>query len=184
MSLKQDPTACRCVIIADMTADSPSETTGSPPAGTTDTVPAGGIWVALQVLAATAVLATAVLGPRPRRGAGVRLLAAAALAAAGVVTVLRARRSLGPAFSVFPRPVPGAPLTRSGPYAHIRHPMYAGVLAQGLAATLAGSPWALVPAGGLAVILDRKAAREERALAVAHPDAPPGPRWRFLPGVR
>lgn len=146
--------------------------------------PRGDRWVVLQVIAFAAVIAVAILGPTPRPGIRWRRGAALVIAIAGVATVLRARRELGAAFSVFPRPVAGASLTRGGLYGRIRHPMYAGVMAQALAASLAGSPCALVPSTALAVILDRKAATEEHALATAHPGAPAGPRWRFLPGVR
>ena len=65
--------------------------------------------------------------------------------------------------------------------------MYAGLIAQATAVGVAGSPWALVPAGALAVMLDRKAAGEEALLDAAHPGFAgyrARTRWRFLPGLR
>jgi len=149
--------------------------------------PRGAGWVALQVLAGAAVIVVAAAGPRPARLRRVRRVCAMILGAAGAVVVLRARRDLGDAFSVFPRPTQDAQLATGGMYGRVRHPMYTGVLAQAAATALAGSPWAFLPAGALAVILDRKAAYEERALARAHPDAAHAlraTRWRFVPGLR
>jgi len=147
----------------------------------------GGAWVALQIGAGLAVVVLGVAGPRPRRARGVRRIAALLLAAAGAGIVMSARRDLGDAFSVFPRPRPGAPVAEDGAYRLVRHPMYTGVVAQATAVGIAGSPWALVPAGVLAVILDRKAASEEGLLDAAHPDFAryrTRTRWRFVPGLR
>lgn len=146
--------------------------------------PRGDRWVLLQFIAFAAVLVTAAIGPQPRRGRRIRRVLALAVATAGVATVLRARRDLGDAFSVFPRPVAGAPRVNGGLYGRIRHPMYAGVMAQALAASVAGSPCALVPSAALGLILDHKARIEEQSLDAAHPGTPVGPHWRFVPGVR
>ncbi len=147
----------------------------------------GGIWVALQICAGLAVVVVGVVGPRPRRARGVRRIAALVLAAGGAAIVMGARKDLGDAFSVFPRPRPGAQVAERGAYRLVRHPMYTGLVAQATAVGIAGSPWALVPAGVLAVILDRKAAGEEAMLDAAHP-AFAGyrtrTRWRFAPGLR
>lgn len=147
----------------------------------------GDVWVALQFCAAAAVVVLGVLGPQPRRGRRLRRAGALVLAAAGIATVLSARRDLGPAFSVFPRPRPGAPVAEDGAYRVVRHPMYAGVIAQATAVGVGGSPWALVPAGALAVILDRKAAGEEALLDAARPEFAryrARTRWRLVPGLR
>jgi protein-S-isoprenylcysteine O-methyltransferase Ste14 len=114
-------------------------------------------------------------------------MAALLLWAAGIAVVTSARRDLGDAFSVFPRPRPEAPVAEAGAYRLVRHPMYAGLVAQATAVGVAGSPWALVPAGALAVVLDRKAASEEALLEAAHPDFGGyrgRTRWRFIPGLR
>jgi protein-S-isoprenylcysteine O-methyltransferase Ste14 len=143
--------------------------------------------VAAQVVAGLAVLATAAAGPHPRRMRRTRRLIAVTLGVAGVVIVLSARRTLGEAFSIFPRPTGDGALHTAGPYRVVRHPMYTGVIAHALAASMAGSPWALIPAGALAVILDRKAGIEETALAERYPGYDAyrrRTRWRVVPGIR
>ena len=130
----------------------------------------GGAWVALQVCTGLAVLVAGGAGPQPRRGRRLRRSTALLLAGVGIGTVISARRDLGDAFSVFPRPRPGAPVADRGAYRVVRHPMYAGLLAQAAAVGIAGSPWALAPTGALAIILDRKAAGEEAMLDAAHAD--------------
>jgi len=147
----------------------------------------GGVWVALQICAAVAVVVLGVVGPQPRRARRLRRAAALILAAAGIATVMTARRDLGAAFSVFPRPRPETPVAEDGAYRVVRHPMYAGLVAQATAVGVGGSPWALVPAGALAVILDRKAAGEEALLDAARPGFAgyrARTRWRFVPGLR
>lgn len=86
-----------------------------------------------------------------------------------------------------PRPLPGVPLARGGPYRLVRHPMYTAVLLAALGASAAGSPWAFVPTAALALVLDRKASREEQWLNEAHSDYAAlcaRVRWRFVPGLR
>ncbi len=149
--------------------------------------PRGTGWVVLQVVLGAAVVAVAAAGPRPEHLPRTRRAVAIVLGAAGAALTLRARRDLGDAFSVFPRPTGDADRVTVGMYGRVRHPMYTGVLAQAAATALAGSSWAFVPAGALAVVLDRKAAYEERALARMHPGTPPAhdaPGWRFVPGIR
>jgi protein-S-isoprenylcysteine O-methyltransferase Ste14 len=145
------------------------------------------MWVILQVVAGLAVVLVGAFGPRPRRARRLRRAIGLVVGAFGIVAIMTARRDLGDAFSVFPRPVPGAPVAEGGAYRVVRHPMYAGVLTQAAAVSVAGSPWALLPTGALAVILDRKAAREEERLELAHPGFAgyrTRTRWRLLPGVR
>ena len=147
----------------------------------------GDIWVVLQVLAGLAVLVVGACGPRPRRARRLRRTAGLVLGIFGVVAIMTARRNLGDAFSVFPRPRQGTAVAEEGAYRVVRHPMYTGVLAQAAAICVAGSPWAAVPAGALAVVLDRKSAVEEARLVRTHPGfAAYGrrTRWRFFPGVR
>ena len=133
------------------------------------------------------VLVVGLVGPHPRAARGTRRRLALGLSLVGIATIMGARRNLGSAFSVFPVPVPEASVADEGAYRYVRHPMYSGVLAQAIAISTAGSPWAIVPTGVLAVVLDRKAAYEEALLADAHPEfasyrsrTP----WRFVPGVR
>ena len=72
---------------------------------------------------------------------------------------------------VLPDPIPGAALVTAGPYGRCRHPLYQAVLLCSLGVTLAlGSLLHLALLLGLAAVLGGKARREERALAVVHPD--------------
>lgn len=149
--------------------------------------PRGEGWVALQVVATVAVVVVGIFAPRGQRARGPRRVAALALSTLGACAVMMARRDLGNAFSVFPRPRPDASVTDAGVYRVIRHPMYGGVLAQATAIAAWGSPWAILPTGLLAVVLDRKAAHEETMLEHEHPefaDYRERTRWRFLPGIR
>jgi protein-S-isoprenylcysteine O-methyltransferase Ste14 len=155
--------------------------------GADDDASRGDAWVALQVIAGLGVVVVGALGPPPHRALRVRRAIGIALATFGIVTITSARRDLGEAFSVFPRPRPGAPVAQAGAYRVVRHPMYTGVLAQAAAICTAGSPWALVPAGALAVILDRKATHEETRLARTSEGFAAyrrRTRWRFVPGLR
>jgi protein-S-isoprenylcysteine O-methyltransferase Ste14 len=74
-------------------------------------------------------------------------------------------------FGVMPEPRPRARLVTSGPYALVRHPMYLAVLLFG-AGMLAG--WRgvahLVAFAALALVLHRKALREEALLAKRFPE--------------
>ena len=73
-------------------------------------------------------------------------------------------------FSVLPEPVAGNRLVARGPYARVRHPMYAAVLLGGLGACLlhgSALDWALLAL--LGVVLAVKARREERLLGALHP---------------
>jgi protein-S-isoprenylcysteine O-methyltransferase Ste14 len=148
----------------------------------------GGRWVALQMVAGGAVVLVARRAPQPPTAATARRVVAVGVGALGAVVALGSARRLGPAaFTVFPRPRPGAPLAAHGPYRVVRHPMYASVLAFAVAVATDGSPWAFVPAATLAIVLDRKAAREEAWLTEARPEYATyraAVRWRFLPGVR
>ena len=147
----------------------------------------GGRWVALQMVAGGAVVLVARRAPQPPSAATARRVVAVGVGALGAVVALGSARRLGPAFTVFPRPRPGAPLAANGPYRVVRHPMYASVLAFAVALATDGSPWAFVPAATLAIVLDRKAAREEAWLMEARPEYATyraAVRWRFLPGVR
>ena len=147
----------------------------------------GDAWVAAQVLIGLTVVVVAAAGPNPRLLRRTRRVVAMGCALAGVVVVMTSHRRLGDAFSIFPRPPESGSLTTNGPYRVVRHPMYTGVISHALAASLAGSPWALVPTAALAVVLDRKAATEENALMRRFEDYDgyrATTRWRLVPGIR
>lgn len=78
--------------------------------------------------------------------------------------------SLGPAFTPFPEPLPGAALVEDGPYRWIRHPMYSSVVLTmvGLAVALASLP-GLGVAGLTIVFFWFKARYEERRLRLVVP---------------
>lgn len=153
----------------------------------TETHHRGGGWVAVQFALEAAVLLVAVLAPGRSSPPSARFVAGAVVLAAGIVLLVVAARALGSALTAYPRPVTGAPISRGGPYRLVRHPIYSALMLIGLGASVAGSPWALGPTAALALLLDRKATKEEAWLAHAHPEYDAlraAVRWRFLPRVR
>ena len=73
-------------------------------------------------------------------------------------------------FNIRPTPKAGGRLITSGPYQHIRHPMYSAVLLGAAALAFASHPWAWLAWAGLCVVLWRKSSLEERWLSEHHPD--------------
>ncbi|HVN87621.1 MAG TPA: isoprenylcysteine carboxylmethyltransferase family protein [Candidatus Binatia bacterium] len=75
----------------------------------------------------------------------------------------------------------------SGPYAHVRHPGYAGALAAHLALPVAlGSLWALIPAACGGLLLALRSVREERTLVEklsGYCEYRRRVRWRLIPRV-
>jgi protein-S-isoprenylcysteine O-methyltransferase Ste14 len=74
-------------------------------------------------------------------------------------------------FSVLPEPKAAARLVTTGPYAHVRHPMYLAVLLAALGFALAWNTlvhWTAFAI--LALVLHAKALREERLLAARFPE--------------
>ena len=94
-----------------------------------------------------------------------------ALIAGGLALAIWGARSLGPGLTPGTEPLPGAPLVVTGAYAHVRHPIYAGVVLALAGYTLAWSNWTLaLVVGAVALqLLDAKARAEERWLAERHP---------------
>jgi protein-S-isoprenylcysteine O-methyltransferase Ste14 len=76
---------------------------------------------------------------------------------------------------------------RTGPYAVVRHPMYAAVLPMYLAGPLAlGSFWALIPAAAIPVILVARILNEEKVLCrelEGYADYTRQVKHRLIPGV-
>ena len=95
----------------------------------------------------------------------------AAVAVAGALLHLGARRAMGAAWSS--RTGGATALVERGPYARVRHPIYVGLGLLGIGTMLVHPSHAIVT-GGVALLagLALKIAREERALAAAF-----GPRW-------
>jgi protein-S-isoprenylcysteine O-methyltransferase Ste14 len=93
-----------------------------------------------------------------------------AVAAAGLVLVVWAFRTMGPSLSPFPRPPRDAELVRGGPFRFLRHPIYVGAVLFFAGLSLVFSVYALVLSGVLAVFFLFKARREERYLDERFPE--------------
>jgi protein-S-isoprenylcysteine O-methyltransferase Ste14 len=95
----------------------------------------------------------------------------APLIAAGLALALWGVRSLGRSLTPGTEPLPGAALVTSGAYAHVRHPIYGGVVLGLTGYTLAWSNWTLALLAGLLALayFSGKARVEERWLVQRHP---------------
>jgi protein-S-isoprenylcysteine O-methyltransferase Ste14 len=88
----------------------------------------------------------------------------------GLLLAVWAWRTLGGSATPFPRPRDGGRLIETGPYAAVRHPVYAGGFLFLLGFALATSPVALLPLAALAVLWRNKAALEDEWLAERYED--------------
>lgn len=132
----------------------------------------GGIWVLAQVpvllLAAWLPVATGAGGWIPRGGAA---LLGAALTALGIGLSIAGVLRLGEALTPFPVPLDSARLRTDGLYAHVRHPIYAGLVLATVGWSLWWlSGWGALYAAAVFLFFDSKAAYEEARLAEVHPD--------------
>jgi protein-S-isoprenylcysteine O-methyltransferase Ste14 len=102
--------------------------------------------------------------------AGMRWLGAP-LIAAGLALAVWGVRSLGRSLTPGTEPLPGAPLVTSGAYAHVRHPIYAGIVIGLAGYTLAWSNWTLALLVGVLAraYFNGKAKAEESWLVQGHP---------------
>ncbi|HEU5041402.1 MAG TPA: isoprenylcysteine carboxylmethyltransferase family protein, partial [Gemmatimonadales bacterium] len=93
------------------------------------------------------------------------------LVAAGGAIAVWGVRALGPSLTPGTEPLPGAPLVTTGPYAHVRHPIYAGIVLLLAGYALLCSNWTLALVVGLVArwYFDRKARVEERWLVARYP---------------
>jgi protein-S-isoprenylcysteine O-methyltransferase Ste14 len=131
----------------------------------------GGGWVAAQFVVITLCLVAVLIPPDwPARIRGALTAIGAVLAVGGLAIAVWASRVLGPALTPFPQPAKGATLVASGPYAVVRHPVYAGGLLFFVGWSLYAGPVALALTGVLAVLWARKTVAEERRLAMAYPE--------------
>jgi len=95
----------------------------------------------------------------------------APLVAAGLAVAVWGVRSLGRSLTPGTEPLAGAPLVTSGAYAHVRHPIYLGIVLGLAGYTLAWSNWTLALLVGLLAraYFNGKAKAEERWLRQRHP---------------
>jgi protein-S-isoprenylcysteine O-methyltransferase Ste14 len=130
-------------------------------------------WVALQSTVIGAIAVCAAIGPGWPGGIASWLrIAGFALEAAGVAIFLVSRIALGRSFTVLPRPRDGSMLRSTGIYAHVRHPVYGGVLIAVVGLSLDRSPFVLAPAAVLAAVFWLKSISEEARLTERYPDYP------------
>jgi protein-S-isoprenylcysteine O-methyltransferase Ste14 len=131
----------------------------------------GGGWVVAQFALMALCFAAVLVPPDWPSGAQPVLTAVgAALAVAGGAFAVWAGRVLGRGMTPYPMPVEGVPLVESGPYGHVRHPLYSGALLFFTGWSLFAGPVALGLTVALGVLWAGKAAVEERYLRRSHPD--------------
>lgn len=96
----------------------------------------------------------------------------APLLAAGAAITIWGMRTLGRNLTPGTEPLPQGSLVTSGPYAHVRHPIYTGVVLLLAGYTLAWSNWtlALIVAVVALQYFEAKARREERWMLQRFPD--------------
>jgi protein-S-isoprenylcysteine O-methyltransferase Ste14 len=89
----------------------------------------------------------------------------------GAIQVVRGIRSLGRNVTPGTEPLPGAELITTGAYAHVRHPIYAGLVLVLAGYTLAWSNWTLALIVGWIALqfFNAKARAEERWLIERFP---------------
>jgi protein-S-isoprenylcysteine O-methyltransferase Ste14 len=94
------------------------------------------------------------------------------VALAGLALLIWGVRSLGPSLTPGTEPLPNAPLVTTGPYAHVRHPIYTGLVLLLAGYALAWSNWTLALIVGFVALqyFEAKARAEERWLLERYPD--------------
>jgi protein-S-isoprenylcysteine O-methyltransferase Ste14 len=123
--------------------------------------------VAVRLTMLVGIMAAVTAGPADRVAlpAAVTVIAAV-LFLAGHLFAIAGRTTLGSAWSIGTRPRPGAELRRTGVYAAVRHPIYAGVfLALVMQLMLLQNVAALALLLGAIIIVPVKIAAEDRWLA-------------------
>ena len=125
----------------------------------------GGLWVVAQSILFAAIAVSANLGPGWPGDAQFALsIAGGVLTGLGLGVAVWAYRSLGSAFTPYPRPRPSAPRVETGPYRFVRHPVYGGALLFFAGISLAFSYAALAPTAVLGLLWRAKSGIEERFL--------------------
>lgn len=138
---------------------------------TSDSGDRGGRWVLAQFVLMALALVAAAIPPGWPEAAEVPLAALGAVVALlGVILVAWSWRTLDRSATAFPHPRPGGRLIETGPYAYVRHPIYAGGLLFFAGVALATSPLVVLPLAALGVLWRNKAAFEEELLVERYPD--------------
>ncbi len=129
-------------------------------------------WVVAQFVLIAAIVAAGFVPPDwPAEVHTVLSVTGAALAIVGGSFAVWAARTLGRSLTPFPTPVEAGLVTR-GPFAIVRHPMYAGGLAVFIGYSLFASVAALALTVALAFLWARKLRFEERLLVAVYGDYP------------
>jgi protein-S-isoprenylcysteine O-methyltransferase Ste14 len=132
----------------------------------------GGGWVIAQF----ALLALIFAAPLVERSQPPTLLAVplgGIVSLAGVAFALLGVLQLGNNLTFFPRPLDNGALVQNGVYSVVRHPIYTGVIFASLGwSIVVWSALAFLLTCALAVLFDRKAAREETWLTEKYAEYP------------
>jgi protein-S-isoprenylcysteine O-methyltransferase Ste14 len=124
-------------------------------------------WVVLQFALLGLALVVGLLDlsgwPEPVRS-GLRYVGVLLLAA-GLVLAVFAVLGLGSSLTALPAPLASGQLRTDGVYSVVRHPIYSALLLCVLGWALISSPWVLLVAVALAVVLDLKRQVEEDFLS-------------------
>ncbi|MHB8454580.1 MAG: methyltransferase family protein [Acidiferrobacterales bacterium] len=128
-----------------------------------------GWWVLVQIpLLALACFLPVWYGRAPQTEVGrIMWIAGAGFLVVAVLLILAGVISLGRDLTPFPRPVENSRLREHGVYGLVRHPIYSGIIFAASGWSLLSISWqGLAMVAVLAVFFDRKAAYEERWLAL------------------
>jgi protein-S-isoprenylcysteine O-methyltransferase Ste14 len=146
-------------------------------------------WVVVQGIMFVFFVVAMIAGERLEPFTGMVYVQAAGLLLAlfGSFISIWSAIQFGGRLSPFPKPVDGAVLIETGPYRFVRHPMYSGIIAFVLGASLAYMvPAAMLASPAFLVFFMAKTGHEEALLA----DAVPGYRayrssvhWKLIPKV-
>ncbi|MGH3649174.1 MAG: 2-amino-4-hydroxy-6-hydroxymethyldihydropteridine diphosphokinase [Acidimicrobiia bacterium] len=105
----------------------------------------------------------------PENGVTVSLVAGAASALLGLGLALAAVLRLGDSLTASPIPLPNSSMVDSGPYRHVRHPIYGGISLMAIGASLMlDSLWGMAVSLVLLAYLWVKSSYEERQLRMRY----------------
>ena len=150
--------------------------------------PRGEGWVAVQLVLLVAIMGACWWPGGRLNWPGMPIVAVVGVLVlvAGLALVLVGALGLSSSLTVMPRPKEDGLLVTTGLYRSVRHPIYAGVMAAMLGASLAARSWvALLLTAALVVVLDLKTRREEVFLRERFSDyaAYAARTKRFIPGI-